>query len=71
MLRHLLDRDFVAIGGRTEEIGRPNVYQTTNRFLRAFGLARIEDLPRLEESASEIAAAPAAGPTTEAAPPPR
>ena len=43
MLRHLLDRDFVAIGGRTEELGRPNVYQTTSRFLRAFGLARIED----------------------------
>jgi len=47
MLRHLLDRDFVAIGGRTEELGRPNVYQTTQRFLRAFGLARIEDLPEL------------------------
>jgi segregation and condensation protein B len=51
MLRHLLDRDFVAIVGRTEELGRPNVYQTTNRFLRAFGLARIEDLPRLEPPA--------------------
>jgi segregation and condensation protein B len=53
MLRHLLDRDFVGIGGRTEEIGRPNVYQTTNRFLRAFGLARIEDLPRLEAWAAD------------------
>jgi segregation and condensation protein B len=52
MLRHLLDRDFVAIGGRTEELGRPNVYQTTNRFLRAFGLARIEDLPRLAQHAT-------------------
>lgn len=49
MLRHLLDRDFVAIGGRTEDLGRPNVYQTTNRFLRAFGLARIEDLPQIED----------------------
>ena len=47
MLRHLLDRDFVAIGGRTDELGRPNVYQTTSRFLQAFGLARIEDLPEL------------------------
>lgn len=50
MLRHLLERDFVAIGGRTEELGRPNVYQTTNRFLRAFGLARIEDLPQLADA---------------------
>lgn len=45
MLRHLMERDLVAVGGRTDELGRPNVYQTTPRFLRAFGLARIEDLP--------------------------
>lgn len=69
MLRHLLDRDFVAIGGRTEEIGRPNVYQTTNRFLRAFGLARIEDLPRLDESVAETAADPAEPLDTESVPP--
>jgi segregation and condensation protein B len=48
MLRQLLDRDFVAIGGRVEELGRPNVYITTRWFLQAFGLARIEDLPHLE-----------------------
>jgi segregation and condensation protein B len=69
MLRHLLDRDFVAIGGRTEEIGRPNVYQTTNRFLRAFGLSRIEDLPRLEESVAETASDPAEPLDTESVPP--
>jgi segregation and condensation protein B len=45
MLRQLMERDLVAVGGRTEELGRPNVYQTTKRFLRAFGLSRIEDLP--------------------------
>lgn len=45
MLRQLLERDFVAIGGRAEELGRPNVYVTTRRFLQAFGLARLEDLP--------------------------
>ena len=45
MLRQLLDRDLLAIGGRTEEIGRPNVYATTKRFLRVFGLSKIEDLP--------------------------
>lgn len=47
MLRQLLERDFVAIGGRTEDLGRPNVYVTSRRFLQAFGLARIEDLPRI------------------------
>jgi segregation and condensation protein B len=48
MLRQLLERDFVAIGGRAEDLGRPNVYVTTRRFLAAFGLARLEDLPPLE-----------------------
>ncbi|NBT13955.1 MAG: SMC-Scp complex subunit ScpB [Planctomycetia bacterium] len=48
MVRQLLERDLVAIGGRTEDLGRPHVYQTTNRFLQAFGLARIEDLPVLD-----------------------
>ena len=48
MLRQLMERELVAIGGRAEDLGRPNVYVTTRRFLAAFGLARLEDLPRLE-----------------------
>jgi segregation and condensation protein B len=48
MLRQLLERDLVAVGGKAEEIGRPNVYVTTQRFLAAFGLARLEDLPPIE-----------------------
>lgn len=56
MLRQLMERDFVAIGGRTEDLGRPNVYVTSRRFLGAFGLARIEDLPRIEPFAAEPAA---------------
>lgn len=48
MLRQLLERDLVAIGGRAEDLGRPNVYVTTRRFLASFGLARLEDLPPLE-----------------------
>ncbi|RLS34021.1 MAG: SMC-Scp complex subunit ScpB [Planctomycetota bacterium] len=51
MLRHLMERDLVAVGGRTEDLGRPNVYQTTKRFLQAFGLARIEDLPDIGPAA--------------------
>jgi len=57
MLRQLMERDFVAIGGRTEDIGRPNVYVTSRRFLQAFGLARIEDLPPVEPSGLEQPAA--------------
>lgn len=55
MLRQLMERDFVAIGGRTEDLGRPNVYVTSRRFLGAFGLAKIEDLPRIEPFVTEPA----------------
>lgn len=51
MLRQLLEKDLVAVGGRADDLGRPNVYLTTRRFLAVFGLARLEDLPRLEPSA--------------------
>ncbi|MBM4021248.1 MAG: SMC-Scp complex subunit ScpB [Planctomycetes bacterium] len=57
MLRQLLERDLVAVGGRVEEIGRPNVYVTTGRFLAVFGLSRLEDLPPIE-SLSSVGEAP-------------
>jgi len=63
MLRQLMERDFVAIGGRTEDLGRPNVYVTSRRFLQAFGLAKIEDLPRIEPYAPEQPDDPPNGPS--------
>lgn len=66
MLRQLMERDLVAIGGRAEDLGRPNVYVTTRRFLAAFGLARLEDLPPIESLAAEP---PAAGPAEAASEP--
>ena len=66
MLRQLMERDLVAIGGRAEDLGRPNVYVTTRRFLAAFGLARLEDLPPIESLAAEP---PAAGPEEAASEP--
>ncbi|MFM7137579.1 MAG: SMC-Scp complex subunit ScpB [Planctomycetota bacterium] len=60
MLRQLLDRDLVAIGGRAEDLGRPNVYVTTRRFLAAFGLAGLEDLPPIETLTAPTADPPPA-----------
>ena len=63
MLRQLLERDFVASGGRAEDLGRPHVYVTTRRFLAALGLNRIEDLPAIGElPASPAGDDPSAGP---------
>lgn len=60
MLRQLLDRDFVAIGGRAEDLGRPNVYVTTRRFLAAFGLPSLQELPPIDPFPGVVAERPAA-----------
>jgi segregation and condensation protein B len=49
ILRQLMDRDLVRIGGRSEELGRPYLYATTKRFLELFGLNHLDELPRIEE----------------------
>ncbi len=46
ILRQLMDRDLVRIGGRSDELGRPYLYTTTKRFLQLFGLQSLDDLPR-------------------------
>lgn len=48
MLRHLLERELIAIGGRSEELGRPNFYVTTRQFLQVFGLGHIDELPPID-----------------------
>lgn len=45
ILSQLLNRDLVRIGGRSEELGRPYLYNTTKRFLQLFGLRSLDDLP--------------------------
>ena len=52
MLRQLLDRDLIAIGGRSDDLGRPNFYITSRYFLRIFGLGRIEELPAMDPDSS-------------------
>jgi segregation and condensation protein B len=46
ILRQLMERDLVRIGGRSEELGRPFLYATTKRFLQVYGLIHLDDLPR-------------------------
>jgi len=61
MLRSLMEKGLVKIVGRAEVLGRPMLYGTTRRFLEAFGLASLDDLPRVEElrSAAPAVAKPA------------
>ena len=49
ILRQLMHRDLVRIGGRSEELGRPYLYATTKRFLQLFGLTSLDRLPRADQ----------------------
>ncbi len=45
MIRQLVDRSLVKVGGEEDSLGRPFLYVTTLAFLDMFGLGRVEDLP--------------------------
>jgi segregation and condensation protein B len=49
ILRVLMERDFLRIVGRSEELGRPFLYGTTRKFLQVFGLRRLEQLPPVDQ----------------------
>jgi segregation and condensation protein B len=49
VLRGLLERELVRIAGRRDAPGRPALYATTPRFLEAFGLRSLADLPPMSE----------------------
>ena len=66
VLRGLMEKQLVKIVGRAEVLGRPMLYGTTKRFLEIFGLASLEDLPRVEElKAGAKTAKPIAAAATE------
>lgn len=48
-VRQLLERDFITVVGRSDSVGRPLLYGTTEHFLDQFGLGTLEELPRPRE----------------------
>jgi len=60
IVRQLMDKRLVRITGRSDEMGRPSLFGTTQEFLEVFNLANIDALPSESElmelaSASEVA----------------
>ncbi|RKX26042.1 MAG: SMC-Scp complex subunit ScpB [Candidatus Zixiibacteriota bacterium] len=49
VLHNLLEKKMLAIKGRADTVGRPLQYGTTDEFLKFFGLARLDDLPKMSE----------------------
>jgi len=56
VLHTLLEKGVIRISGRANSVGKPLQYSTTDEFLKYFGLARIEDLPKMSEIEEMIAA---------------
>jgi segregation and condensation protein B len=51
VLHTLLERNLVAIKGRSKGVGRPLLYTTTQEFLSYMGINELTDLPELKEVA--------------------
>ncbi len=49
IVNSLIDKNLIRIVGRSDALGKPLLYATTNEFLRTFGLNSLKDLPKLKE----------------------
>ncbi len=49
VIHTLLEKKLITIRGRANTLGRPLQYGTTQEFLKFFGLASLEDLPKMSE----------------------
>ena len=49
LLRALMEKDLVKMSGREDVPGAPILYSTTPKFLEAFGLKTVKDLPQPQE----------------------
>lgn len=49
MIRKLVAKGLIKEAGRSDSLGRPILYKTTSEFLDYFGLATIDDLPKIEQ----------------------
>ena len=49
MLKQLMERGQVRIGGEEDSLGRPYLYVTTRLFLETYGLQGLDDLPLAEQ----------------------
>jgi segregation and condensation protein B len=48
-IQKLLEKELIAISGRSETVGKPLLYSTSEKFMDYFGLKTIKDLPQLRD----------------------
>lgn len=60
-IQKLLEKELIAIVGRSEELGKPILYGTSPFFMNYFGINSVTDLPKLkdlEQSTDNVIGAP-------------
>ena len=48
-IQKLLEKELIAISGRSEAPGRPLLYSTSEKFMDYFGLGSLKDLPKIKD----------------------
>lgn len=54
VMQTLEERNFIRVCGKKEAIGRPNLYEITDKFLGYLGVTSVEELPRYEEMKEKL-----------------
>lgn len=49
VIQKLLEKELVSITGRSDEVGKPLLYSTSQFFMNYFGINSVEDLPKLKD----------------------
>lgn len=62
-IRTLLERGLIKVAGRKRVVGRPFVYGTSKKFLTAFGLNDLAELPSLKELEDLVTDVPTTDPS--------
>ncbi|MFV0288252.1 MAG: SMC-Scp complex subunit ScpB [Mycoplasmatales bacterium] len=53
-IQALINKELIYISGRSQEIGKPNLYSTTGNFLDYIGINNLEELPELDKFSLNI-----------------
>ena len=56
IIRKLVAKGFIKESGRSNMVGRPILYETTNEFLDYFGLSSIDELPNIDDILEKVEA---------------
>ena len=51
--RKLLDKELIEISGKSEKVGRPLIYNTSEKFMDYFGINNLNQLPTLKDFRKE------------------